>query len=110
MTLTGGGLGAVPAMSLSPFSTRIFMHAFQPDTLANGAAVGDVVLDPFAGSGSTLLAARSLGRRYFGIELDAGYHAIASRRLAQDQMEPATVAHDVQRGYAESQARQWFPG
>lgn len=43
---------------------------------------GGLVLDPFAGSGSTLLAARSLGRRYFGIELDAGYHAVAVGRLA----------------------------
>jgi site-specific DNA-methyltransferase (adenine-specific) len=40
------------------------------------------VLDPFAGSGSSLLAARSLGRNYIGIELDRGYHAIARRRLA----------------------------
>jgi site-specific DNA-methyltransferase (adenine-specific) len=47
------------------------------------SAPGDLVLDPFAGSGSTLLAARTLGRRYLGIELDAGYHAIAQRRLGQ---------------------------
>jgi len=42
-----------------------------------------LVLDPFAGSGSTLLAARSLGCQYLGIELDAKYHAIASNRLTQ---------------------------
>jgi adenine-specific DNA-methyltransferase len=42
---------------------------------------GGIVLDPFAGSGSTLLAARMLGRNYLGIELDANYHAIAQRRL-----------------------------
>jgi len=41
----------------------------------------DIVLDPFAGSGSTLLAARMLGRKWLGVELDADYHAIASRRL-----------------------------
>jgi DNA modification methylase len=46
---------------------------------------GGLVLDPFAGSASTLLAAHLLGRRYLGIELDAGYHAIAQRRLAQEQ-------------------------
>jgi site-specific DNA-methyltransferase (adenine-specific) len=44
---------------------------------------GQVVLDPFAGSGSTCLAAHRTGRDYIGIELDGEYHAIASQRLAQ---------------------------
>lgn len=43
---------------------------------------GGLVLDPFAGSGSSLLAAQQLGRNWLGVELDAGYHAIASTRLA----------------------------
>jgi site-specific DNA-methyltransferase (adenine-specific) len=47
------------------------------------SAPGSLVLDPFSGSGSSLLAATMLGRNYLGIELDAKYHAIASRRLAQ---------------------------
>jgi len=48
------------------------------------SAPSGIVLDPFAGSGSTLAAAKMLGRPYLGIERDGKYHAIASRRLAQE--------------------------
>jgi site-specific DNA-methyltransferase (adenine-specific) len=44
---------------------------------------GAMVLDPFCGSGSTLIAARDTGRNYIGIELDAAHHATATRRLAR---------------------------
>lgn len=47
--------------------------------------LGDLVLDPFAGSGTTCAAAKQLGRRYVGIELDAGYHAAAVARLGHRQ-------------------------
>ena len=54
------------------------------------------VLDPFAGSGSSLLAAKMLGRSYIGIELDAKYHGIAKRRLEERQIPPAFVARHAQ--------------
>lgn len=43
---------------------------------------GGLVLDPFCGSGSTLVAACDANCDYLGIELDSNYHRIARRRLA----------------------------
>ena len=44
---------------------------------------GDVVLDPYAGSGTTLLAARGLDRRWVGIELKHAYADMIERRLLE---------------------------
>ncbi|QGG95961.1 DNA-methyltransferase [Actinomarinicola tropica] len=45
---------------------------------------GDLVLDPFMGSGSTLVAAARLDRRYVGYDLDPEYAEIARRRVAEE--------------------------
>jgi site-specific DNA-methyltransferase (adenine-specific) len=52
----------------------------------------DLVLDPFMGSGSALVAAARLGRRYVGYDLDASYVAIARQRVAETVPDPLTAA------------------
>lgn len=48
---------------------------------------GDIVLDPFSGGGSTLIAAKRLERQYIGFEIDQEYYTIADRRLTKDPQE-----------------------
>ena len=51
-----------------------------------GSREGDIILDPFFGSGTTGYVAQKLGRRWIGIELNEEYIKIAKKRLAQQEM------------------------
>lgn len=51
---------------------------------------GDLVLDPFLGSGTTAVAAQQIGRRCIGIELNPDYFQVAQQRLESAEVQPST--------------------
>ena len=50
--------------------------------IENSSSENDVVLDPFMGIGSTVIASKLLNRQYMGIEIDKNYYDIANDRIA----------------------------
>lgn len=68
--------------------TQKSIHVLKP-LIQTFTKPGDLVLDAFAGSGSTCVAALRAGRSYVGIELDAAHHATAAGRLAAEAAERA---------------------
>src|SRR6185295_13689034 len=68
-----GGRQAHPTQKPEALLQRVLLASSKP---------GDVVLDPFFGTGTTGAVAKQLGRKYIGIERDADYIAAARERLA----------------------------
>ena len=69
---TGGGIKGHPAQ----FPLRV-----SHDHIISWSNPGDVILDPFMGSGTTAIAAERSGRRWIGIERDEGYYNAALARI-----------------------------
>ena len=89
--LVNGGSSADDAM-FAHAHPAIFPIALAKDHVASWSNPGDVVLDPFAGSGTTLKAAKELNRQWCGIEINPEYCAIAEARLSQDVLQLETCA------------------
>ena len=62
---------------------------------------GDVVLDPFFGTGTTGVVAKKLGRHFIGIERDAGYIAAAERRIEATELATGAVLKVIEGKRAE---------
>lgn len=56
-------------------------HKLLADLIADNSNVGDLIFDPCAGSGSTLLVAYQMGRQFIGCELDKEFYEKAKKRL-----------------------------
>ena len=69
----GAGKKAHPTQKPEALLHRVILASTQP---------GDLVLDPFFGTGTTGVVAKRLGRNYIGIERDPGYIAAAEKRLS----------------------------
>lgn len=74
-----------PTQKPEKLLAKIILAATQP---------GDVVLDPFLGSGTTAVVAHKLGRRYIGIEIDETYACLAEKRLELAQTERRIQGYD----------------
>lgn len=55
--------------------------------LCRFARPGDLIVDPFAGSGTIPLAAKLLGLRYLGYEIDPQYYTVAAKRMEQTPLD-----------------------
>lgn len=91
----GKNPGDVWSIPTSPFPGAHF--ATMPSELARrcilaGCPEGGTVLDPFAGSGTTLKVARSLGRKSVGIELNPDYIDIIRDRIGQSTLDFGAVS------------------
>jgi DNA modification methylase len=85
------GKSAQTVWQISTRKTGINHVAIFPEKLIEpcilaGSRSGDIVLDPFFGSGTTGKRAKELERKYIGIDLNPDYCAIAEERLSQEEL------------------------
>jgi len=85
------GRGRMEALTAHPTVKPVLLVA---DALLDCTARGDLVLDQFAGSGTTILAADKVGRIAFGVEYEPGYVDVVIKRWQKSTKLEATLAGD----------------
>lgn len=84
-----GDVWECPAITSPSYSKEKVGHKWQKpirivDIMVKASSnKGDIILDPFIGSGTTAVSCKRLGRRYIGFEIDSNYVRIANDRLKQ---------------------------
>jgi len=74
----------IPTQPYSGAHFAVMPPALADRCIKSGSRVGDVVLDPFSGAGTTGMVARRLRRQYVGIELNPEFADMARRRIDSD--------------------------
>ena len=108
---TYAGVNSFRAGRMDELSTHPTVKpiALVADAMRDCSRRGDIVLDPFMGSGTTILAAERVGRRAYGLELDPLYVDAAIRRwerFTKARCDPKGLAQDVRRSRREARLRQ----
>jgi len=100
-----GEFGKMPATKSSVIRSTVSTTHYARETghahakpiavmeLLIGQCPDGVIADPFAGSGSTLVAARNLGRRVIGVELEEHYCELIAKRLSQQSFDFSPRSH-----------------
>ena len=81
-----GNIWEYNSRSMGQDHPAAFPEKLASDHISSWSNEGDVVLDPFAGSGTTLKMAKLTGRQYIGIEISEEYIQIINKRLEQEVM------------------------
>ena len=78
---------SIPTKPYSGAHFAVFPQELVEPMILAGSKVGDIVLDPFFGSGTTGQVAQNLGRKWIGCELNQDYESLQNERLKQQGLE-----------------------